>query len=267
MRGRRRAPRARRGRPWGRRWSRAPRCRSARRARGGDSRAGRDARRSRRTWHPQSRRRWLDLEVEERGELVREPVARRGAGEQVPMPREDAPHLAGVDAVAAAHAETGEVDALGVEQSRHVVVVRDEQLGRIGERRVVEQQARCDVPVRGDDRQVRDGSAYRSRATSRVAGSAGRRRSGSRCSFDDTPSMTPSCGPFVNRLPNVPRARQRVRRLSQAEARPVEPRTTSSVEEHRLSAQPAPRRGSDRRGRAAAVRILRPPPRAAHAPW
>ena len=132
----------------------------------GDSRAGRDARRSRRTWHPQCAG-WLDLEVEERGELVREPVPRRGAGEHVPMPREDAPHLAGVDAVAAAHAETGEVDAGGVEQSRHVVVVRDEQLGGIRERRVVEQQARCDVPVRGDDRQVRDGGVQVARDVAR----------------------------------------------------------------------------------------------------
>ena len=99
--------------------------------------------------------RGLDVDVEERGELVRQPVARCGAGVEVPMARERAPGLARVGGPAAADAEGREVDACGVQQARDVVVVRDEQVGRVGERLVIEQQRRGDVAVRGDDRQLR----------------------------------------------------------------------------------------------------------------
>ncbi len=52
-----------------------------------------------------------------------------------------------------ADAERLERHPAGVEQPRDVVVGRDEQRRRVGERAVVEQQARVDVPVGRDDRQ------------------------------------------------------------------------------------------------------------------
>ncbi len=91
------------------------------------------------------------VDAEQLHERVLQPVPRRGAGVEVPVLAEGAPHRArrrGRPSRRIRDAETCEVDAGRVHQPRDVVVEPDEQLGGVSEGCVPGEDARVDVPVR-----------------------------------------------------------------------------------------------------------------------
>ena len=105
-------------------------------------------------------RRQRDRRVEHARQHPVEPHARGRAAEQVVVAGKQPPDLArialGHPAIDARHAEVFELDALAVEHAKHVVIGREQQAGRIGERHVVREPFRIGMPVRADDRQVLD---------------------------------------------------------------------------------------------------------------
>lgn len=69
----------------------------------------------------------------------------------MPILGEDAPGSPWVGRFAG-DTEVRQVDTSCVQESGHVVVVRDEETGRVGERGILGEPSDGDVPVRGDDR-------------------------------------------------------------------------------------------------------------------
>ena len=100
------------------------------------------------------------LDAEDRAERPLQPQPRGRAAEQVPVLGEQPPdhpavglHLA---AVVPGHAQPVRWDPLAQQHPGDVVVGHDQQLGGVAERLVVGEDARVDVAVRGDHRQVVD---------------------------------------------------------------------------------------------------------------
>ena len=102
------------------------------------------------------RRRRAHPDVEDVAQLRLQPVAHRCAAVGIPVRTQQPPHLPGLllGQRTTAHAELVEPNSVGMQQPGHVVVRGHEQRGRVGERRVVEQQSRVDVTMRRDDRQL-----------------------------------------------------------------------------------------------------------------
>ncbi len=100
------------------------------------------------------------VDAEHRVERMVEPDARRRAAEEMVARGEGVPYLArvavGRRAIAARNAEFFERHALAVQHPENVVIRRDEQRGRVGERRVVGKPLRIGVAVRAHDRQGRN---------------------------------------------------------------------------------------------------------------
>ena len=91
-------------------------------------------------------------------ERVIEPEARRRSPEKRIAVGENVPDLARVlldrSTVAPRNAEVLEADALAIEHPEHIMIRRNEQGGRIGERCVVGEPLRIGMPMRAHDRQV-----------------------------------------------------------------------------------------------------------------
>jgi hypothetical protein len=100
----------------------------------------------------------LLVDAEDLGEGVVEPHLRRGPAEEPVVLGEAPPDRPAVHfgriAFGGGDAELAGGDALAVEHPGQVVVGDDEQAGRVGERAVLRHQARVDVPVGADQRQV-----------------------------------------------------------------------------------------------------------------
>ena len=139
-----------------RRWWPAPRSGSARRARAGGRRPRRGARRAGRRSRPPCPRDGRSATSKISAELRLQPEAHRRAAEDGPVlaqpPPDRARGVLGERPWPTPSASSGTPD--GVQQPRHVVIGRDEQRRGVRERLVVEQQARIDVAVRRDDRQL-----------------------------------------------------------------------------------------------------------------
>ncbi len=121
-----------------------------------------------------------------------------------------------------ADAELVQRDAAGVQQPGHVVVGRDEQRRRVGERLVVEQQARVDVPVRGDRSAGRAPPRTAGGRSPRTPGSAGSSRSG--CSVERRQAAVTTvcwrCRPVACRLCPAHRPERACQRLEATMTRP-----------------------------------------------
>ena len=99
------------------------------------------------------------VDAEDVDQLHLHPVLHRRAAEQLVVRGEDAPRLAGLfvaELAADRDAEVGQVDALAVQDAVHVVVGREQQVGRVPERDVVGDPHRGHVPVGRDDGEVLD---------------------------------------------------------------------------------------------------------------
>ena len=153
--GRRASDGARRGRRRGRRWWRAPRCRSARTGLAAGTPATRAGRRSGRRW----RRRWRRWGGRSR-RRCRRAGRRARTGPGCPGRRSSAHTGSGrpggmlLSRGLAGRRPDRPDRRRGRAAGGHVVVGRDQQRGRVGERDVVGQPLRRHVAVRGDDRQA-----------------------------------------------------------------------------------------------------------------
>ena len=98
----------------------------------------------------------VGVDAEDVGELLLEPVAGGGAGEEVPVRGEDTPGLPGARALGAADAQLVQRHARGVQDAAQVVVGADDQGRRVREGGVVDEHLRVEVAVRGDDGQLLD---------------------------------------------------------------------------------------------------------------
>ena len=98
----------------------------------------------------------LLVDPEQRGQLVGQPVAARGAGEAMPILRQAAPDRPGVDGAARVESHLPEFQSSRMQHPCHVVIASDQQLCRVTERLVVEKKPWIDVTVRRDDRGGRD---------------------------------------------------------------------------------------------------------------
>lgn len=126
--------------------------------------------------------RGADVDAEEFHQLDLHPVAHRGPAVGGPVLAERPERPAGpVGVQGGAHPQVAEVDALGVQHPRHVVVGGDEQRRRVPEGGVVGEPRRRHVAV-GERIGNPETWACSRRAISRRTGSAGSRRSGSSCS-------------------------------------------------------------------------------------
>ena len=98
-----------------------------------------------------------DVEVEQLGELMLEPVPTRGPAKEVPVCTQPTPDRASVPLVLAPverrHAEVLQTDPLRHEHPSDVVVRHDEQRSRIDERRVAGEELGLDMSVHADQRQ------------------------------------------------------------------------------------------------------------------